>query len=183
MQETHSISEDEKCWRNEWRGVMIQSHGTNKECGTLVAIRNGFPINVERYVTDKCGRYIILQLRYEEIQYVLCTVYAPNRDTPSFFVKLFKDLEDFEGKCIMVGDFNLALNSELDRKSTRGRVCNNDISTEVLNKYIEDTQMCDVWRERNPELRHFTYRKLKPYVGRRIDFFFIDQSLEISIRN
>ena len=55
---------------------------------------------------------------------------------------------------------------------------NNNKSTAVLNKYIEDTLCVDAWRDRNPEARTYTYCKFnQKFVGSRIDYVLIDLSI------
>lgn len=45
----------------------------------------------------------------------ILNLYGPNTDDPIFFDDIFNKLQDIEEKIIMVGDYNIALNSTVDR--------------------------------------------------------------------
>ena len=183
LQETHSTPQDYAFWRNEWRGTCFFSHGTSKQAGVFIGIRPGFPVSVDKFELGNNGRTIILQCRYEGQLFRLATLYAPNKDDPTFFAQFFKKLEDFDGHRIIVGDFNLTLNPQLDRKTTRKLSCNNDISKELVISYMEDSLLTDIWREWHPELLHYTWKQTKPFVASRIDMFLVDNALASWVKN
>ena len=75
-----------------------------------------------------------------------------------------------------MGDFNTTLNPEIDR--TPGSTSNNLSATEIIIRYMEDTLMTDIWRDRNMATNQFTYFKCNPKLTcSRIDFFLIDMSI------
>ena len=82
-----------------------------------------------------------------------------------------------EGKRIFVGDYNLVLNCKLDRKNEKQTVFNNKNAAQVINEYIKDTFMTDVWRERNADAQKITYIRKKPFSGSRIDFCLTEKSI------
>ena len=131
----------------------------------MIAFRQGLPINVENIKTDTAGRFLIVQIKYEEQKFILCNLYAPNRDYPGFFADCFREISKFDGRRIIIGDFNLALNPVIDRKTTKHRSANNDASKEIVKNYMENSLLSDIWRERHPDLQHFTWRHTKPYVS------------------
>ena len=177
LQETHSMSEDEKFWRNQWHGVTFYVHGTEKSRGVFVGIKSGTPISVEKVISDKEGRYVIVQYEHQQKRICFSKYICPNRDIPQFFVSLFKKLEDCDGARILCGDFNVVLDPEVDRYSKRGLVSNNKLSMETINSYIEDTQMVDIWRITHPDKQSYTYRQRKPLAMSRIDYFLIEQAI------
>ena len=138
----------------------------------FIGIKQNIHLNVERVKSDANGRYIILQYTYENQQYLVISLYAPNKDDPMFFGELFHEIEKFEGRRIICGDFNLALNVQQDRFSLKQTVGNKKVATETLVTYMQD-----IWRVRNPTLRHYTYRQNNPKAMSRIDFFLVDQSI------
>ena len=117
-----------------------------------------------------------IQYRDKGEVFVLSNIYAPNEDTPAFFVEVFKLLDKYKGRRIITGDFNLVLDVDIDR--TDNSKSNNDKSAGVVDSYMEDTLMCDIWRVRNPESRQYTYtRKVKRgkgYIGSRLDMFLVE---------
>ena len=178
LQETHSTPEDECFWRNEWRGKVYFSHGCNDARGVLIAIQENADLEVIDSQIDSTGRYVMLQIKHLEELFVLCSVYAPNKDSPEFFLNIFKVAENFTGKCISVGDFNFAFDPTLDRKTNKKLICNNDKSKDTVTQFMEDTLMVDIWGVRNPIKRTFTYQCNKGKVASRIDLALIDQCME-----
>ena len=114
--------------------------------------------------------------------FILVRVYGPNDDQPEFFVNMFRKLEDFEGKRILIGDFNTGLNPDIDRTSLE--VKNSNKSAEIIKTYMDETMLSDVWRDRNPDKRIFTRIVRKPKViGGRIDYALCDTAISGWIKN
>lgn len=59
LQETHSTEEVTNIWESERGYKALFSHGTSQSCGTCILINNNFSYNLERYITDENGRYVI----------------------------------------------------------------------------------------------------------------------------
>ena len=110
---------------------------------------------------------------YEHDNYSLLTLYAPNVDTPDFYVQVCNDFEDFAtGHKIICGDYNLTLNSNMDRWNSTNE---NQKSQDVLCQYIEDNNLMDIWRVRHPTTRQYTWERMNPTrSASRLDFFLVD---------
>uniref|UniRef100_A0A8C5GE34 Endonuclease/exonuclease/phosphatase domain-containing protein n=1 Tax=Gouania willdenowi TaxID=441366 RepID=A0A8C5GE34_GOUWI len=83
--------------------------------------------------------------------FTILNLYAPNNDDPEFFHRVFLELSDLsaDSSLIMGEDFNLALNTSLDRSNK----CPNtkpSRSAKVLMNYMDDLGIGDVWRLNNP---------------------------------
>ena len=128
---------------------------------------------------DNQGRIVGIVYKEHGEKFVLLNIYAPNEDDTQFFLESFKFFYQYEGKCIMVGDFNLVRDLELDRlggQSNNWKACN------ILEEYTEETMMCDIWRVRNPDKKLFTFMKKMPQkrtiVGSRLDYVFVEMGME-----
>ena len=89
---------------------------------------------------------------------------------------MFDHLRDF--KCeeiIMAGDFNLVLNVDEDKKGGLPRTHQNCLK--VIKQACEDLDLTDVWRTLNPTVHRYTWRRKKPEIHCRLDFFLISSSL------
>ena len=148
-----------------------------KSRGVFVGVNPKLGINVERVEVDLNGHYIILQYKFEEQRFLLATIYAPNKDNPSYFATLFEKLNNLEGSRLICGDFNVALVPTIDRYSEKGACSNNKIACEVVNNYMEESLLVDLWRVRNPDKRLYTYRRKKPRAFSHIDYFLVDQAI------
>ena len=178
LQETHSSDTSENFfdWDKEWGNKAHWSHANTRERGVGILIKKNSEIEIKKEFSDNNGRVIGITYMYKNETFTLINVYAPNDDNPKFWVEVFKYFEDNPGKRILVGDFNVALNTQIDRSDAKAS--NNDKSKEIINKYMEDTLLTDVWRDRNPHDRTFTYCRLKPYfIGSRIDYILTDLSI------
>ena len=176
LQETHSEHDDEKYWTQEFRGSCFYSHGETNARGVSILVKEGTKVEIKKVLSDQTGRALCMQFEYKGELFVVINIYAPNIDTPNFFINIFKYFEELEGKRILVGDFNFAMNVDIDR--TGVSTSNNNRSAEVVKQYMEDTFLTDVWRDRNPEAKKFTFCRLNPtFTGSRIDYVLTDVSL------
>ena len=147
LQETHSNQKIEDDWRIQWGGEIYYAHGTSNARGTAILINPKTQITVLTCTADTEGRWVMMQTRMEEVETVLCNIYAPNSDSPNFFAQIFDKMNESPNK-IVVGDFNTVLNTMLDRKNSTN---NNNKAAEYLNQICEEQYLEDPWRTRNPE--------------------------------
>ena len=180
IQETHCTVENENIWSQEWGGKCFWSNGTSVARGCAILVNPKFQGEILNVAADAEGRYVLVQILEDNEKFVLISVYAPNEDSPQFWIELFKRYENYEGHRIIAGDFNLALNVVYDRSNKNAK--NNHRSAEVINQYLEDTYMYDIWRQRNPDKMAFTFFRHKPkFTGSRIDYILSDATLSARI--
>ena len=172
VQETHSCVETERLWSCEYGSKIWFSHGSRDSKGVAILFnkKSSGDIKVHNVIKDNEGRFIVLYVTMHGLKWVLACVYAPNTDQPQFFQKFFKEVERFTPDYMIIGgDFNLALNCQIDRV---GSMCNNDKSASWLSGHLQNTGLVDLWREMHPEDSGFTYRKMRPKVMyNRLDYF------------
>ena len=73
------------------------------------------------------------------------------------------------------GDFNCSM-TQLD-------ICGGNYkpklrSISVINSYLEEFDLVDIWRLRNPDAQKFTWRTYNPLVKRRLDYFFVSSAVQ-----
>ena len=183
MQETHSTPECESIWEAEWGGKVIFTHGTTQAKGVAVFFKRGLFSHVENIFRDCEGRVVVFDWVENEHVVTIVALYAPNQDTPSFFEKISEMLKGRSEHKIVIGDFNLTLDVDLDRENTYS---NNSRSKEKVEEMMEQYFMEDIWRVQHGEKREFSWRKgnTSPPKASRIDFALvskgIDQKVEIT---
>ena len=182
FQEAHCSINSEYIWSNEWGGKCIFSHGTPAARGVMICFNRSLDYKIESIHRDNAGRYIVVQFKHNDSLYVLANIYAPNQDSPSFFTELFKKLDNLEGSKILIGDFNLTL-EEIDRKRTTNRINNNVIAAETCKNYMEEVELIDIWRARNPNICKYSWSRKKPISASRLDFCLIDRAIESWVKN
>ena len=157
---------------------MFFSHGTNHSKGVMILINPSLECKIEKCITDKNGRFIILKLSFDEQSIVLVNIYAPNdvQQQLKFFLTLNQLLQEFaEEKVLIAGDFNCALSpkDKIGGKSvTRKASVIKQIETLCASHNLRD-----IWRNINPELSRFTWRNKSLKIQCRLDYFLISEEL------
>lgn len=178
LQETHSCLHDEKFWRAEWGGSAFFSHGESNARGVAVFISKQSGITVNKTKFDEQGRFCMLTVDLNGTEYLIVNLYAPNQDNPAFFQHAFAQMESMGIDLkIIAGDFNTVL--DLTKDITGGKGYSNSKTRNFLLEYIQENELVDIWRLRNPEKFAATFgvNSLKE----RLDFFLVSSALAQSI--
>ena len=171
LQETHSEIKDEQIWANEYGGEIFYSHGANNAKGVCIIIDKSLPYRVVKTESDSEGRIVCCE--FENIddptkRLTICNVYGPNVDNPSFYMQAYLMASSMAPETILIGDFNLVMNVKLDRRSS---TMNKHKSREFLENVCEEANMTEIWRDRNPEEKLYSWMRTKPRIqASRIDF-------------
>ena len=116
-------------------------------------------------------------------------IYGPNTDKPEFYVDLAKRLENFAENRIIMGDFNVALDENIDRYSSKRnsktvQPINKKRSRESIRDLMDQYLLIDVWRCRNIDKTYFSWTKRCPsLIASRIDYTLISQNLSSYVEN
>ena len=177
LQETHSVKNIEKIWKSQWRGQILFSHGDSNARGCAILIKKRVDTQIYRVKKDTDGRYLIVEMSVNGTKYVFANLYAPNFDSPEFFVRVFTEIQAFENpNVIILGDFNTVLNN-FDKKGSDTGI-QHPKAVEVINTYCESFGLLDIWRERNKDVFKFTWYRTKPRIMQeRIDIILVSATL------
>ena len=113
IQESHSSSEIEKKWQDEWGGIIQYSHYNSRARGTMTLFKKD--IDILHHSTDNHGR---IDIKYKIVKidgkkFTCINIYAPNVDSKrkAFFEELSVHMmTHFDNSdVIMAGDFNTTL--------------------------------------------------------------------------
>ena len=106
----------------------------------------------------------------------LVKIYAPNKDEPTFFQNVCEKLSSFDCDFIIFGgDFNLVCDIHKDKKG--GIPSTHSKSRDEVEILKENFELTDIWRVLNPDATRFTWRRKKPEIQCRLDFFLISNTL------
>ncbi len=189
VQETYSTNEIENCWRNEWGGNILFSHGSSHARGVMMLIKPGFDAKVVDAHPDNIGRLLIANMVIQDTKFTIVNIYAPNYEDNqvNFYRNLRRQLNETteRGDRIMLGgDLNFIMNPDLDRKG--GVPINLSCKRRQISNYLEDImdygQLKDIWRVRNPNTKRFTWRRLNPIVKSRLDYWLTSEQLDDCIK-
>lgn len=119
---------------------------------------------------DTEGRYIAVELSMYGPKVLLINIYAPNGSKEKFFLDLLKKMQEETYEYVMlVGDFNGIIDKILDKQthwkkqSTRGHL------PQIFFELADQEKLHDIWREKYPNVKDFTYFSNRHKVFTRID--------------
>ena len=181
LQETHSTPEVEKIWTNEWGGEAFFAHGTSQARGIAVFMTKGLRKQTRNVYNCSEGRTIMFDLIEGGTTITIVAVYAPNSDTPTFYQNIQQKLRDRQEHKIILGDFNLTLDVEIDRKNTYN---NNNKALSIVEDMMDEFCLIDIWRAQNEDKREYSWFKQgQIFKASRIDFALVSLGLDQRIKN
>ena len=176
LQDTHFDSELEQYVKSEWGYTCHFASYNSSSRGVAVLFNNNFEFSVTNVQTDVNGNYIFVSVKMFDKEVVIVNLYGPNQDVPQFYVDLEKRLKEMGCNNIIVcGDWNLVMNFSLDYCNYKHN--NNVKSQEQVESMMFTLDLVDIWRELNPDLRRYTWRRNRPFQQSRLDFFTISDAL------
>lgn len=178
LQETHCTEAVMKYWESEWGYKCVFSNGTSTSRGVAVLFNNTFEHIIKKIVKDKEGRFIGIDIEFMDCKITLVNIYGPNTDDPAFFEYVTKEIEMIGNDTIIWGgDFNTVQNHQLDTSGGSGGY--HKKANSIICDIMEEKDLLDIWREKNPDVKRFTWRgKCRNVLKQsRIDYFLISSDL------
>ena len=185
LQESHCVQEEEQIWKNEWGGDIVFSNGTNNARGVMILFKSKLNYTIHQMHKDNMGRLIIMKIEYENKQFNIVNLYAPNFEIlkRDFYRTLFYQMTnsintDDIRNIIIGGDFNLIFNKLMDRKG--GNFSETNIYREtidIIDQLISQHNLVDIWRLLNPSTKRYTWRQRNPAIHSRLDIWLISDHL------
>ena len=177
LQDTHFVTKDESMIKALWGYKAFFSSYKSNSRGVATLINNNCDLTLINEYKDDNGNYLILDVVIDNLPFLLVNIYGPNQDTPVFYTKILNMIQEYYSSQYMIigGDFNLMLDKELDSMNYKN--LNNPKSRMEVLKMIEILNLKDIFRENNPNLKRFTWRKKNPIKQARLDYFLISESL------
>ena len=163
LQETHSLSNDELKWKDEFGGPLFFSQGKSNSCGVAIGYCGAEAFKVVNTACNKNGRILILDAELNGANFFLISFYNSNTESEQLSTfptlqKLLETFDDYNKKNIVFGgDFNLIFDCKLDASGG-----NPILKRKSLAKLIEIKEtlcLCDIWRIRNSNVKRFTFRQ------------------------
>ena len=140
--------------RNGDTKAIFSTFSSNK-AGVCILFNNTFNLQIQQLFVDPSGRFIICDIQANSKSLTLANIYAPNEDSPAFFLDFFDHLSDFHYDDIVIGgDYNLVLDLEKDKRGGLFRTHQN--SVKIVKEFCEKLDLVDVWRVLHPESSRYT---------------------------
>ena len=179
LQDTHFTKETERLIESEWGYKVYFNSLNSRSRGVAIFFLNNFEFKITNSYHDASGNVLILQIELEKLNFLLVNIYGPNKDEPLFYQTLVTNILRFNNANILiVGDWNLILNPEIDCKNYKN--INNPRARQQVLKLINELNLYDAWREENQEERLFTWKR-KLGTGEiqmgRLDYFLLSENV------
>ena len=176
LQDTHFEKNKEKQIRTEWGYESFFASYNSQSRGVAVLLNNTFDFKVNVIDFDPEGNFVILKLATMERTITLINIYGPNRDNPDFYSKINQKIDELNlTNIIWAGDWNLVMNPNIDYHNYKHN--NNPRAQEKIIDIMNEKGLVDIWREMNPEIMRYTWRRIRPMQQSRLDFFLISDTL------
>lgn len=176
LQDTHFTHTEEKLILNLWNGECLFNNYRSNARGVAILFGKNIEYKVHQKITDNEGNILAIDITAQSQRFTLINIYGPNADSPSFFHRIFQYIEEIgNNDFIICGDFNLVLNPCIDCSDYKN--INNPKARKVLLEYIEMNNVIDPFREIQPQLKRYTWRKRNPLKQARLDFFLTSEGI------
>ena len=180
LQETHSSVDVEAAWQSEWGSTIIFTHGTAHQAGVAILLPRTFRGDIHDKHMDAGGRIAGVRLEIDKRKIVVLGIYAPAIDIQDEKIAFLEDLRNVianfnEALMVIGGDFNIHL-SPYDAEEGKFR---ETLASTKLREIVDEYFLVDVWREKNPRIRNFTWRRAHPLQQSRLDYIFVTANFRL----
>lgn len=175
IQESHLTKKDMGRIQKRWPGQIYAACFNSHSRGVMILLNKSVPFHLNSKFIDPAGRYVILNGTINSILVNLVSVYAPNKDDPSFYQNLFLSLSTYPGQYVIGGDLNCVLDPSVDRST--GFDVSPKQTRKVIKKLMAELNLTDTWRCLNPDKREYSCFSSVYKTYSRIDYFLISNTL------
>ena len=179
LQECHILSEFEA---DRWEKQMgfyslYYTTGTNRSKGNITLIKKQY--REQTKVVVRNDRILLVELETKDRLFLVLNAYAPQgtREKIGFFNQIKETVDNHrtqQHSLLLLGDFNVALNPDLDI-ITGEKHPQSEINS--LKNLVSSLELIDSWRNLNHAEKEYTFSTNSPFIARRIDYIFISDSL------
>ncbi len=173
LHETHSTANEVNFWRSQWGNDIWLSHGSEHSAG-VGTLKCNFTGNILHSDIDINGHFVCQVIDFNKIILIVTNVYGYNTKVgnenlfDTIEQKLLIWLNKFPNAFLLMGgDFNVALDNALDRWLSR----QNNNETCHLKLFMQRFDLINIWREKFPTDRVYTWSNKTGSSQSRIDYW------------
>ncbi len=184
LQETNWKNESVKRFQTKWDGNIYVNNGEEKAgSGVAILIRRGVCEKEQVIYDDGIGKSMAIKIGKYDDNIIIYNIHAPNeeKEKVDFFLNMNDKINTWQN-VILIGDFNTVF-SELDLGSKM--VFRAEKGREELVKVMKESNLIDVWRERNRTKRKFSRAQvvMNQLKQSRIDYVLCNGEMEGNIKS
>ena len=177
LQETHSTTDINNQWTQEWGNSSFFSGNKSNSQGVGILLNDKLNCGIVNHIDIFQGRLQALEITINDKNIIIINIYGPNNDDISIFNKLEEFILLNDDKSIIIGgDFNTYLDIDKDRKNGARETHKN--IRQKLNSIMNTNNLIDVWRVQHPNTHKYTWHSnTRPVIFSRLDYFLITDNL------
>lgn len=150
-------------------GQVFYSSYNSKSRGVAILLHRSLPFTLDKTISDKEGRYVLLSGYLYGEHVVFGCIYAPTIYEASFIPQPISDLATFSSPYLLLGgDFNCTSDPDIDVSPPQSTRSKKSIKT---GEFCKDLDLYDVWRVLHPLDKDYTFFSIPHQVFSRIDYF------------
>ncbi len=146
IQETHLKQSDVARFQNKYK-LAAFSCALNKTKGVLILVNRKLNLTIEHLGSDEKVRFVFIRCKIYNNRLALVSIYGLNETDNSL-------LEEIDCPLVVGGDFNAVINPALDKSQSDTTT---NPSSKLLNKFITELNLIDLWRIQNTKSKDFTF--------------------------
>ena len=118
-----------------------------------------------------------MDITIQEKRITLVNIYGSNTDSPEIYSKFIQQIENIANDNRVIGGYhNFVLN--VNKHKREGNPVTNTNTQELVQAWMEESDLVDIWRMKNPDTFRSTWRRKNPTpIQCRHDFFLISFGL------
>ena len=148
--------------------------------GVVIAINRKCPINIQQSWNDDDNNILMLLGSFDGEKVLLCCIYGPNSDSPTFYNNLLDKIQSFGSDHILLGgDWNLYLDPKID--SLHYTQIRTPGARKIINDAIVNGGFFDAFRLLNKDKVDFTWNRFGGGKSARLDYFLVSASLSFFV--
>lgn len=129
---------------------------------------------------DKEGRYVAIEITYDNKKILILNMYAPNGSKNNFEeIQKQLDITPYEN-LIVLGDLNGTIDYTIDRSTDKmkKKMKNGKLPNSFF-IMIENEKLIDVWRDKNKGVKEYTFYSNRHHSWSRIDMMWATKELSL----
>lgn len=175
LQETHWSESIVPVLECQWGHTVVTSGHSSQETGVAILFTKDFEGTYQVIYRDRLGRCLIIKVSRGDHTVFICNVYFPTADKESTQLMLLSQIEEqlsplIGEEIIIVGDFNVIMNRELEGFNLVGQGIRNSGFRKELLVFLDNLALCDPWRSRHQREKTFTWSRANK--ASRLDYIF-----------
>lgn len=185
LQETHCKRGNGRLWKSQWCSTMFLTETSGSVGGVATLFSRDLDPQVSEVSPAESNRFLITTFELQGEKYKIVNIYMPTSDKETNQTETLQELTRKlsiagEDTLIIGGDFNVALDANLDRRGYIHPNIPNVRFRDRVQDFLENFDMIDLWRVQNPGIRDFTWSRVDKFA--RLDYLFCPDSFPGKMR-